>query len=450
MSVKRKLFLPLALLGYLCGCIRPQNYHQAPVPSVYKYDYHDYHDPSGYDYFFKDTFYEAYLEYDAAGRPFDRTQLSCATELIKKLRQVDTGRERKVRVFVFVHGWKNNASEASGNVWGFRRVLNHLAHSVHYTAREVPVIGIYIGWPGDMSKVAKNLTFWNRESVADSVGSGDLTEDLHTILVSTKGDNYDGESTVVLIGHSFGGLVLERAVLPILRNRVEQLKPSLKLRAPADMILLLNEAAPASQGAPFIKELLKLKVQYTDGTKKFPLIASMTSEGDPATKIAFPGGEYISPNRPPTENCNTGLDADCQGGLDTFGQKTSLPYNLLTTANMVGLQSHEFVQVGSLAKCTHVSMSLHRNKDFYCIQPLPDSVQVANTTPYWVMQMPEAFVPDHGSIFRDQVITVIRAILAYEGIISRRAVNTGQLRAAPTLAAQPPPTEARPLLQLGP
>lgn len=423
----------------LTDCIRPQNYH--PATSTFTYEY------CNDGYFYDDRVHEAYIELDARGMQFDSAQTERAIALITALRHPAGRSEQAVSVFVFVHGWKNNASEDSGNVWGFRRMLNHIANSLHTRGtgdRTTPVVGIYIGWPGAMTRSGTFLSFWSRESVANAVGEGDLSGVLEKVLVATKktayGD-YEGISDAVLIGHSFGGLVLERAVLGILEKQLAKLAPGMELKPAADFILLLNEAGPASQAQRFLLQLLRNHIEFSEDGEPFPLVASMTSVGDPATKLAFPGSQFVSPNRPVTQSFNP---------LDEFGQKTSLPYNLLTTANMVALQSHEFKQVNAENQCPaggiFVPLFLRDNGntkvayDRYCIQkktPAPPQPPIDNTTPYWVMQLPQVFVPDHGSVFRDPVIDLINAFLAHRGRVN---LPTAQAKeGVKALAITPPP-----------
>jgi hypothetical protein len=205
-----------------------------------------------------------------------------------------------------------------------------------------------------------------------------------------------------------------------LKEAVEHVTASNHVYAPADLILLLNEAAPAMLAAPFIQELIQRKIDFSHDGQSFPLLVSMTSEGDPATKLAFPGGEFISPNRPSTVGCPNEKVLECNNGLDTFGQKSTIAYNLLTTANMQALQSHTFEVKKAQENC-RFTIKLNEKGDQYCIArktAKKGQPSVENKTPYWVMQMPEAFVPDHGSVFRDEVGCIIRVFLAERGEVN--------------------------------
>jgi hypothetical protein len=391
----------LFLLAFSNACIRPESYRPGnlstvafEIPAPHSRNTVLYNHDGG-----KQVVYEAYIEFDSSGHLFDEGQLTRAVNMIQALKHPADGPERPVSMFLFVHGWKNNASESSGNVWGFRDTLYRQASKLGTE----PAIGVYIGWPGDVTRVGKFFSFWNRESVANSVGGGELDGVLTKLLTAVKGANYSPNpgvrpSTAILIGHSMGGLVLERSAIRLIREQLAKYPTNASIPAPADLILLLNEAGPSSQARPFLLELLQDQVKYqsADSQSQLPLLVAMTSDGDAATKIAFPGGEYISPNRPKTLKFQT--DAP-----DPFGLSTTLPYNLLSPANTVALRSHEIVQIASQTNACLVSTTVH--KRIYCVKPL-DS-KPANTTPYWIMPLPQIFVPDHSTIFRREMAQLV-------------------------------------------
>ena len=391
----------------LTSCIRPQNYHLTPNSATVAIQFPDQKLGKKHPvtYFRKALAYESYIEFNAEGQLFDPRQVEAALGLINNLKHPKgSTSEQAVMMLLFVHGWKNNASEQSGNVWGFRRVLDLQA-----AKQNVPVIGVYIGWPGDATRFGKFFSFWNRESVADAVGAGYLDEVLEKLLIAVKGPGYlpaagAPDSTAILIGHSFGGLVLERAMIRILQQLIDSHPGNSAIPAPADLTLLLNEAGPARQARPLLLELLRQNLTYSDSyQKQYPLLVAMTSDGDAATKIAFPGGEFISTNRPKTE-----VYATPDGKkLDEFGQSDSLPYNLLSPANMIALRSHMIMEAPNTADCVVYSKVHNRG---YCVEKIPDpsgGPKVANTTPYWIMGLPQIFVPDHSSVFRPEMIQLV-------------------------------------------
>jgi pimeloyl-ACP methyl ester carboxylesterase len=308
-----------------------------------------------------------------------------------------------VALYVFVHGWKNNASEASGNVWGYRRFLSDIA-SQHCGQQ---VIGVYIGWPGASLKGDAFLSFWNREPIADNVGNNDdLANALRAILQAVKGPDYsDRDSTAVLIGHSFGGIVLERAATKLIREQLQ--KPGQGGESPADLFVLLNEAGAAAIARPFLIDLGDEGVTYRDSAgHPHPLLLSMTSTGDVATKLAYPGGEFLSFNRPATVKYSS---------ADRFGQQSTLPYNLLTAANTISLQSHQIVQSSPDASCDLLIPLTGRI--IYCMNAIGQNR--LNQTPYWIMQLPQVFVPDHSSVFQTNLLKLLSAVLEESGVTNK-------------------------------
>jgi hypothetical protein len=161
-----------------------------------------------------------YIEFDDNGEFFDRKELDATIDQIYALhkKSPDDG----INVFVFIHGWKNNASDQSDNVAGFQYFLKEI-HG-YYTGQEkkaeavqtknMPLMGIYIGWRGASLKVAKDLTYWNRSQAAQRAGSPHMDEAIHRIIVATKQSKDGPQSNLVIIGHSFGGRVLEHVMTP--------------------------------------------------------------------------------------------------------------------------------------------------------------------------------------------------------------------------------------------
>ncbi len=437
---RRAISYSLAALCVLScvGCIRTRNYHPDNKSTFYyRYGAEDPHYGSGY--FEEASAHEAYVEFDARGSMYrDRDnhplQLEAALKQIDALRHPNgAAAPRKIALYVFVHGWKNNASEDSGNVWGFRRFLSVIAHQ-HCG---VPVMGVYIGWPGATLKMDKFLTFWNREPVADNVGNGELVDAMRSLLKAAKGPRYNDPegSSAVVIGHSFGGIVLERVATKLLREQLSD--PDPEAATPADLFVLVNEAGAAAIARPFLFDLADKGVTYNDPSgHAHPLLLSMTSTGDVATKFAYPGGEFVSAKRPPPEKYSQ---------PDRFGQTSSLPYDLLTAANMIALQSHQIVPAAATQPACDLKIPLTTEQQ-YCMNALRQNR--LNQTPYWIMQLPQVFVPDHSSVFQDYLLNLIAAVTGDSNLTDcgpqRPAVRAAVAAAA---AAALPATTGRPTLK---
>lgn len=122
-----------------------------------------------------------------------------------------------------------------------------------------------------------------------------------------------------------------------------------------------------------------------------------------ATKFAYPSGEFLSFNRPTTHK---------YAQLDPWGQGSSLPYDLITSGNFIALQNRSIDKVAQVDSSCYISVSTSP-KETYCMHALPNAqhqpplTQNPNTTPYWLMQLPQVFVPDHGTVFQSSFLELL-------------------------------------------
>jgi hypothetical protein len=385
-------------------------------------------------------YYLGFVEVDDFGELFDRTQLNHVMNLIQQAKK--NSPSKNAIVVTFIHGWKNNASDDSGNVWGFREELRDI--SLKYPTHSV--VGIYIGWRGAVTNlpVVKEFTFYDRRNAAIRIPGAHLTETLERIMHETKSciercseESAPGTGSVsIIVGHSFGGMVLERSLTQsvvgnILRQEAdrkedmrrwidrkqkglesaESLPPANEIRPPADLIAMVNEAAPATEAKQLLDLLkthrMKLTVKTSDNQEREePLFLSITSEGDAATGLLMPLGQYPSlitkqmrtyqhPDPPEIKNQSTYY-------LHTSAHLPPLFSHLIGPEDDKNIAKAKDLASPANARC-FPSEELHRR---YCLVPVPGRY---NDTPYWVVQMPKEFVPDHSTIFRP----VFRELLAH-------------------------------------
>jgi hypothetical protein len=162
-----------------------------------------------------------YVEVKDDGTLWDRRQLDEALAQIDKAR--DGGR-RKPIVFVYIHGWQNNADEVKndpsetdclqlhGDVAKFRKCGVERLAARPFNGETRPVVGIYLAWRGLSSTIepVKHLiSYWPRRNKARLVGRAGMFESLDAI-VKKVGEHRD-DYTLMMLGHSFGARVLEYA-----------------------------------------------------------------------------------------------------------------------------------------------------------------------------------------------------------------------------------------------
>jgi len=432
---RHALFLSTALTMCfaLSGCVANRAYREkAPV-------LHEFAPESKLKYSM------AFVEFDDVGEMFskpseivvkdgkeqDNTELG---QTIAEIERINRGEEGPDPVFVlFIHGWHNNASESSGNVWGFRSELQSLAQELAkrqpagQPAR--PVMGIFLGWRGEATSlpVAKDFSFWNRKNAATRIPGAHLTEALRRIAIAAKSNP---RAKCVVVGHSFGGLVMERTLTQamvemILEYREESdridkdlsegkldqetaarqrqnAEDKLQRRRP-DLTVLLNEAGPATEAKEFLNFLVHQDIEFADSQNvRHPLFLSLTSTGDSATHIIFPVGQFLGKH---------GLNTRKYEEPDEFGETDQNHYFLHTTANSPRLVSHIVTpSTTAPSECNETKYRDFKLGDkTYYICP---SAGAKNKTPYWVLQIPTEFVPDHSTVFKPELRTLLEAFMA--------------------------------------
>ena len=191
-------------------------------------------------------------------------------------------------VLVFVHGWKHNARPSDPTLVAIDKVLKQTAEAESAVGSNRPVIGIFVGWRG-LSFYAgwlTNLTFWNRKTAALRVALGSVRELFARLRRFRR--QHDEQSVLVIVGHSFGGLVVYSAVSQAfvelaLYSTEQHIEPSF-----ANLVLLVNPAFEAARYMP-VFSLIKRKAF----ARQPPVMISITGTNDSATGMAFPIGAWL-------------------------------------------------------------------------------------------------------------------------------------------------------------
>jgi len=229
----------------------------------------------------KEGYNLAFVEFGEQGSYQDPTQLENALALIKST--------PRPLVVTYVHGWQNNAR--SGDAEKFSSLLHDLSQSEIVRKAHFHVIGVYLGWRGQLTKVpvVKELTFFSRKAAAERLASNfDCYDAIAAVSESArKYHDVEGQYTI-LLGHSFGGLVVERSVAHAINAEIhDHVEPAKGL--PADLILLLN---PASDSILTRQMIAALYSRHLENTREF--VVSLTSIADTATGTAFPAGMNLA------------------------------------------------------------------------------------------------------------------------------------------------------------
>lgn len=210
-------------------------------------------------------------------------------------------READALIVTFVHGWNHNASDRDDNLVEFEALLAQLAQREARDRGEKArrVIGVYIGWRGSSigSTPLWVPTFWSRKAVAEDIGHSAVTVFATLNEIWTEGSKLcrqggkPSDTRMLTIGHSFGGLIVSRAVLPLLSKGVAEARGDGKqFRGFGDLVVLIN---PAIEASAFLG-LRSLLREYPSTRTKYPNLLVVTSDADWATRYAFPAGRLLT------------------------------------------------------------------------------------------------------------------------------------------------------------
>ena len=260
------------------------------------------------------------VEFDDQGIVLDRRQMEALFE-----RLIAESRGQDLCMVVYVHGWKHNASPDDPDVQSFRKLLAGLAVAEQGRRPHRRVFGVYAGWRGqvlDAGDLAANLTFWDRKAAAGRVAQGSIRELLgraralrdsidHTTWsgtrVATGGPvppGTDWRSTrLLIIGHSFGGLIVYDALAQALTDRASQsvmagevgdaIEADKAIASYGDLVVIVNPAVEATSYEP-LAELMRGRDRRTLARYQNPVFVQVTSSADQATGTAFPLGRSVN------------------------------------------------------------------------------------------------------------------------------------------------------------
>ena len=220
-----------------------------------------------------------------------------------------------------------------------------------------------------------------------------------------------------MIGHSFGGLITERALGPVLITEAMRARMGTSaqdvLRDAPDLVILVNPATNATRALGDVwtlKESPELvpprsTVFHVQGqtVSRTPLIVSLTSVTDYATGLAFPAAEYL------------------QGFFQSFRSWSGTPMNGVfpsersvyahTMGHLPPIWSHDvtFKQLGEArtdpesepaAPCREGEATgeicFIVGRDMFTMTPRNPRF---NDTHYWIMQVPKTIINGHSDVW---------------------------------------------------
>lgn len=291
----------------------------------------------------------SFVEFDGHGDYIDFEQHQHAWQKVGEL-----ARQQPLVLVIYCHGWKNNSQ--SSDVVKFCDFLGRLAATDAVAKLGYRVHGVYLGWRGNVYRphvekdgethaysttsqrfggpvvsprwnrrfrwtawLQENFSYWSRRRAAEhKVSSVPMGRTVYTCASLVKSIDKDKKrdidalksSRVLVMGHSFGALMLERALNstcldPLIHQwswfgrstdgEVDMQAPQNPL--PLDFVFFVNSAAPSIYAKAMRDFLAAHEAALVKGHSAIafaPIFVSLTSSADWATRYAHPAANLLS------------------------------------------------------------------------------------------------------------------------------------------------------------
>ena len=375
-------------------------------------------------------FHMSFVEFDEKGDFWDRAQLAIAGAAIRHA-------AKPVLLVVFIHGWHHNAADRPpgtknpGDVQTFECLLSQLAASS--STGNLEVHGVYLGWRGRLVQGPLDyLTFLGRKGTATRIAGTPVTETIFELIRQARRRSPSFSKTVV-VGHSFGALVLEKAMAQAVAGSVllqDAQSRGASFNAPADLVLLVNSAAESIY-AKELEDMFRAVGNRGQIRPERPLFISLTSKTDSATGGWFPLGTLL-PNIFARRHYDWKKRGPSSDNVSQHDYVTKTPgHNELLFTHTVepeGAPPERKATKPDLGNCGAGNRAFEANLsdpqgtrfrtadpanpdnfEWWRLVPITDRPD-RKLTPYWVMQVPKAIIHEHAPIFTPESCAMMAAL----------------------------------------
>lgn len=203
---------------------------------------------------------------------------------------------KPVFVVIYVHGWKHDGRPKDEDLQEFTNLIDTVQKQFKESRH---VVGAFFAWPGlaGLSPIGENLSFWNRKTAADRVSISGNVAKLLAAVNSIRCQRENIRDMVVAIGHSFGARILFSSVSYAVLHDSQMKHPGSRggmygrISGAADLTILVNPAFEASRYSSI--DSLRRPLETFDEAQQ-PVLLTVSTTGDYATRFAFPAGQIIS------------------------------------------------------------------------------------------------------------------------------------------------------------
>ena len=309
-----------------------------------------------------------------------------------------------------------------------------LARAPLIRAHGFNAIGIYLGWRGELTPVPllKQLTFYNRKAAAERIASNfDCYDAIAAVSEAARKYHGSGGQYTILLGHSFGGLIVERSVAHAINAEMHG-HANADRSLPADLILLVNPASDSILSRQMIAALYSRKTENSR-----PFLVSITSTGDSATGLAFPIGSSLAAttkafNKVPAPGPNKTLGSERRFYTSTPGHNELL-INHITEKLSKTIRSPQ----GLPALETNLSHNL--SADVFTLDGPNGTLELwqikhvgSVDVPYWDVKVDPSIIKNHGDLWNERAEAMMAGIFRMTNpMLNPRAKPRARLQRPP-------------------
>ena len=200
---------------------------------------------------------------------------------------------------LYIHGWKHDAGPDDTDLANFTRLIGDL-RKLH--EKKKYVVGVYVGWNASagLPGILENTSFWVKKANADRIAQSSVVTKIVSAIGSVTKRELSRLDQFIVIGHSFGARMLFSATAQSLVYETERAHPGFPggeyglVEGSADAVILLNPAFEASRYTA-IDDITRHDEHFR--TTQAPLLISISTDNDWATKKAFPVGQWLGLSR---------------------------------------------------------------------------------------------------------------------------------------------------------
>jgi hypothetical protein len=350
----------------------------------------------------------AVVEFDDQGRCYDRGQMDAVAQRLEALAPEDQQGGEDAILIAFVHGWTHDARSDDDNLSAFRVLLSE---TVEYEksatapgAKPRPVLGVFVGWRGlsdyGLGDAVADATFWGRQAAGQRVAVGSVRELFGRLRhYRNRRRKRGGNPLLVIVGHSFGGMIvfsaLAQSLIEAASAPVGRLTPEF-----ADLVLLVN---PAIEAAPYVPiyDLVTSAAFKARTTKQLPVFICGQADNDQPVGMVFP-----------LSNAGHAVDEATIGDLEKWCVRHALGF-------VPDFRTH------TLAGPT-------ADKPFVLDPP-----GTAQANPFWVAGAAKEVIDGHGGIWQTPFLQFI-ASLVFQHVRASKRGPAGAATPAPRESGGPP------------